>query len=173
MGLFTCPSHLQLFLNLGSDIYSDLWNEWDLTQLSRSELQQLGIFLGMTRGYSFPKSEVVTRILGLRQIWLKIRKLGPNPSLHVFLDSFPRYALAGMMRGVGIPSKQIKATTRRKLGFLARRQFAFLSKRIPGPRSHSSRMDGVFRSRVSREAGPCVIHGGLAMTFCARLFPYG
>ena len=108
MGLFTCPSHLQLFLNLGSDINSDLWNEWDLTHLSRSELQQLGIFLGMTRGYSFPKSEVVTRILGVRQIWLKIRKLGPKPSLHLFLDSVPRYALAGMMRELGFPRSRSK-----------------------------------------------------------------
>lgn len=70
--LFRNPSHLKLFLNLGSDIDSELWNEWDVARLSRAELQQLGIFLGITRGYSLPKSEIVTRILGTRQIWLSL-----------------------------------------------------------------------------------------------------
>jgi hypothetical protein len=86
--LFRNPSHLKLFLNLGSDIDSELWNEWDVARLSGAELQQLGIFLGITRGYSLPKSEIVTRILGTRQIWLKIRKLDVNRTLHDLLYSF-------------------------------------------------------------------------------------
>jgi hypothetical protein len=37
-----------IFLNLGTD--SELWDEWEVGRLSRNELKQLGIFLGMTRG---------------------------------------------------------------------------------------------------------------------------
>ena len=88
------PYHFKLFLNLGSEIDSELWNEWDLARLSVAELQQLGIFLGITRGYSLPKSEIVTRILGTRQLCLKIRKFDVNGGLHDLLYSFPRYALA-------------------------------------------------------------------------------
>jgi len=106
--LFHNPSHLRLFLNLGSDINSELWNERDVAHLSRAELQQLGTFLGITRGYSLPKFEIVTRILGTRQIWLKIRKGNVNQNIHDFLSSFPRYALAGMMRELGFRRSRTK-----------------------------------------------------------------
>lgn len=97
-----------LFLTLGADIHSELWDEWEVGRLSKDELQQLAVFLGMTRGYSLRKSELATRILGIRQIWLKIRKLGGRPCVESIVASLPRYALAAMMRELGYPRTRSK-----------------------------------------------------------------
>jgi hypothetical protein len=59
-------------------------------------------------GYSLRKSEIVTRILGIRQIWLKIRKLGDRLSVESVLGLFPRYALTTMMRELGYPRSRSK-----------------------------------------------------------------
>lgn len=117
MGVFSKVRISQLFLDLLEDIDSDLWDDRDLPKLTVRELRHMGVFLGQSRGYSCRKEELITRLLGIRMIWLNLRKLGPPITAERLAENFTAKVMKGMMRELRFPRSRKKAELAFQLAF--------------------------------------------------------
>jgi len=100
------PGVSQLFLDLAADIDCSQWDDWEMRALTRLELRLLGNQIGLVRGYSVAKDELIVRLLGIRQIWLKVRKTG---DVHRAVESWKAHEMKGMCREIGYPRSRRKA----------------------------------------------------------------
>jgi len=109
MSAWTVSKLSPLFFTLLDDIEAEQWDERDMRALSMVELRHIAFFMGKNKGFSCPKEELIARVAGVRQIWLKLKPLCPSVTREKLADAFTAKILKGFMRELGWPRCRSKA----------------------------------------------------------------